>query len=74
MISSLRILTSHDNNRPPGRTIRSSQEPIADSVIGRHLISISSEDKGGSERDDNTSEELTSIERADIESEKEREK
>jgi hypothetical protein len=62
VISIVDILTSHDSNRDPGMIVWFCQEPIADSVTGRHLIKMSPEDRGGSERED-TREELTTIER-----------
>jgi hypothetical protein len=51
-ISFFKKLTSHDNNRPPGMIEKSSQEPIPNSVTGRHLINMESVERGGSETEE----------------------
>jgi hypothetical protein len=65
MICCVDRLTSHDSNGPPERTTWSSHAPRPDIVTGRHLISMESDDTGGSEadrmRDEFTTPEMGSI-------------
>ena len=82
LISSLKILTSHDTNTPPSGIFRivwlllllGSQDPNLDTAdTGRHLMRMESDNKGGSKSDE-TSEELTMRETGIIFPEKRRRK